>query len=204
MSNKRPFVLGLDLDNATLDYTGGFRRFVSEKTGTPPEQLPAPKNWSYVQSGWPLRDEKHFLETHTEAVRAGMFRDLEAYAGASEALWDLSNKGVYIRIVTHRLATNFNHQTAAADTLYSLDTANIPFRDICFVANKVEVAANCWLDDAPHNVTALREAGNTVIVADFDPEATYNRHLDGLRATDWTQVHTLVLERFNAHQDQAA
>ena len=51
--------------------------------------------------------------------------------------------------------------------------------------------ADAYIDDAPHNITALRQLGNTVIVFD----QPYNRHItEGPRATDWTEVEGIVSE----------
>ena len=46
---------------------------------------------------------------------------------------------------------------------------------------KPEVEADAYVDDGPHNVRALREHGNDVIVFD----QPYNRGLPGPRATTW-------------------
>ncbi|MGZ7015477.1 MAG: 5' nucleotidase, NT5C type, partial [Acidimicrobiales bacterium] len=64
------------------------------------------------------------------------------------------------------------------------------YRDLCFLGQKPEVEADAYIDDAPHNVMALRAAGNTVIVFD----QPYNRELDGLRARSWLDVEELVIE----------
>jgi beta-phosphoglucomutase-like phosphatase (HAD superfamily) len=45
-----------------------------------------------------------------------------------------------------------------------------------------------YIDDAPHNVDQLRDAGNTVIVFD----QPYNRHLPEPRAASWAEVEDLV------------
>ena len=47
------------------------------------------------------------------------------------------------------------------------------------------------VDDASHNVVALREAENHVIVYD----APYNREVDGPRAASWAEVEALALDR---------
>ena len=56
-----------------------------------------------------------------------------------------------------------------------LDQHGIPYRDLCFLGDKPEVEADAYVDDAPHNVEALRAAGNDVIVFD----QPYNGHVDG-------------------------
>ena len=121
-----------------------------------------------------------------------MFRDMAVIDGAAEALWRLSDAGVWIRIITHRLYVNWGHQIAVTDTVDWLDRARIPYRDLCFLGAKPQVEANLYIDDSPANVSALRGAGNEVIVFD----QPYNQELRSPRATSWLDVEEIVLERF--------
>ena len=104
--------------------------------------------------------------------------------GCAEALWRLSDAGVWIRIITHRLYVNWGHHEAVADTVAWLDEHGIPYRDLCFLGAKPEVQADLYIDDAPHNIEALRAAGNEVI-AFAQP---YNADVGGLRAATWDEV----------------
>ena len=108
-------------------------------------------------------------------------------SGVAEALWRLSDAGVWIRIITHRLYVNWGHATAVADTVDWLDATGVPYRDLCFLGAKPQVEADCYVEDAPHNVTALRTTGAPVIVYD----QPYNRDIAGPRAADWTVVENL-------------
>ena len=183
------FTLGLDLDGVCADYVAAFKKYIADKRSIDPETLPPPVSWRFEDAGWGFVDQEEFLNMHVEAVKHGMFRTMPAIEGASEALWELSEAGVDIRIITHRLVTKNLHAMVAADTVAWLDENSIPYRDICFVAKKVMVGADVYLDDAPHNVTLLREAGNTVITYD----AVYNQNISGLRAYGWEDVKTLVI-----------
>ena len=107
-----------------------------------------------------------------------MFRTMPPVEGVAEALWRLSDAGVWIRLITHRLYANWGHAVAVGDTVAWLDEVGIPYRDLCFLGRKPEVEADAYVDDAPHNIEELRRAGNTVVVFD----QPYNRHLDGPRA----------------------
>jgi 5'(3')-deoxyribonucleotidase len=114
--------------------------------------------------------------------------------GAADALWRLSDAGVWIRIITHRLYNNWGHAVAVGDTVAWLDAVGIPYRDLCFLGAKPQVEADCYIDDAPHNVHALRESGAHVIVFD----RPYNHGIDGPRAATWTEVEALVADRVTA------
>lgn len=182
------FVLGVDLDAVCADYNAAFRQVASVELGVPIEQLTTEVSWDFGE--WGL-DRDGFLALHRTAVQQHrMFRDMPAIDGASEALWRLSDAGVWIRVITHRLVTNWGHALIVSDTVDWLDTRRIPYRDLCFLGRKPEVQADAYVEDAPHNVGALRAGGNTVIVFD----QPYNRHLDGPRARTWTEVEALVAE----------
>jgi len=119
-----------------------------------------------------------------------MFRSMPVFENASEVLWRLSDAGVWIRIITHRLYVNWGHAVAVTDTVEWLDQARIPYRDICFLGEKPEVEADIYLEDAPHNIASLRNSGNSVIVFD----APYNQQVDGPRATNWLNCEQMILD----------
>ena len=124
-----PFVFGVDLDGVCADYTRGFRDFCAERLGVSPESLPLERSWDFREWGF---DQAKFEEMHLAAINEGrIFSTLEVIPGAAEALWRLSDAGVWIRIVTHRLYVNWGHGAAAGDTVAWLDAAKIPYRDLC-------------------------------------------------------------------------
>lgn len=180
------FILGVDLDGVCGDYTAALRDVVIERTGADPASLPLARSWDFREWGLSVAQ---FEQLHQAAVlEHRIFRTMPAMPGAAEALWRLSDAGVWIRIITHRLYVNWGHATAVADTVDWLDAAGIPYRDLCFLGAKPQVEADCYVEDAPHNVVALRESGAHVIVYD----QPYNRDVDGPRATDWVTVENLV------------
>ena len=181
-------VLGLDVDGVLADYEAGFRLKVAQMLGVDASTIGRQTCWSLPDSNWPIRSEEHFAALHSAAVLSGMFRQLDPIDGASEGVWALSNAGVRVRIVTHRLGFHGTHGVAAQDTAVWLDRANIPYRDLVFVADKPSVDAHVFVDDAPHNIRALREAGAYTIVFD----QLYNRDAPGPRAHSWDEVVALV------------
>ena len=187
MTGAAEFVLGVDLDGVCGDYVGTFRRIAAERWGVPEESLTREVSWGCEE--WGITSEAEFDDLHRHAVlERRMLRHMDLIPGAAEALWRLSDAGVWIRIVTHRLYINWGHAVTAGDTAAWLDDAQIPYRDLCFIAAKSSVNADAFVDDAVHQVTDLRAAGQTVIVFD----QPYNRHLPGPRATNWAEVEDLV------------
>ncbi len=179
-------MLGVDLDGVCADYSAGFREVVAADRGIDPDDLPMPTRWGFHH--WGL-DDADYARLHKLAVTdKRMLRHLPAIEGCADALWRLSDLGAWIRIITHRLYVNWGHAITVSDTVAWLDEHRIPYRDICFLGAKPQVEADAYIDDAPHNIVALREAGNTVIIFD----QPYNRELDGYRAEDWGEVEELV------------
>ncbi len=193
------FVFGVDLDGVCADYTTGFRDIVASETGRSLDELPLERSWDFRE--WGL-DADGFERLHHQAVTEHrMFANLPAFDGAADVLWRLSDAGVWIRIITHRLYVNWGHATAVSDTVAWLDKNRIPYRDICFLGAKPEVEADLYIDDAEHNIQGLRGAGNEVIVFD----APYNRALSGPRAHHWGEVEEIAMDRmsvFTAVQPQ--
>ena len=188
------FVLGVDLDGVCADHAEGFRAVVAAERGVALESLPPQQTWNFHE--WGLTDED-FEQLHRVAiVDHRMFRSMPPVPGVAEALWRLSDAGVWIRLITHRLYANWGHAVAVADTVAWLDDVGIPYRDLCFLGRKPEVEADVYVDDAPHNIAELRRAGNTVIVFDqpYNRLIDDHRPLEGPRATTWTEVEALVTQ----------
>ena len=180
------FILGVDLDGVCGDYTGALRDVVAERTAVDPADLPLERSWDFHE--WGL-SAAQFENLHQAAVMEHrIFRTMPALPGAAETLWRLSDAGVWIRIITHRLYVNWGHAIAVADTVDWLDQVGIPYRDLCFLGAKPQVEADCYIEDAPHNVVALRESGAHVVVFD----QPYNRDVPAPRAADWAEVENLV------------
>lgn len=182
------FVLAVDLDGVCAQHTEAFRRVVALERNVSEDTLPLVRSWSFEEWGF---DDGDFEKLHRIAVvDYRMFRDIEPMSGCSEALWRLSDAGVWIRLVTHRLYTSWGHRVTVSDTVEWLDRQRIPYRDICFLADKSVVNADAHIEDAPHNITAIRAAGGHVIVYD----QPYNAHLAAPRAHDWTEVEEMIVQ----------
>ena len=199
MAETRQFILGVDLDGVVADHTRRFRDILAELRGVDPESLTLERSWNFTE--WGLDSDEYSVYHRIAVMEHDMFRTMDLVEGAADALWRLSDAGIWIRIITHRLYVNWGHEKAVGDTAAWLDTHQIPYRDLCFLGAKPQVEANAYIDDAPHNIEQLRAMGKTVIVFD----QPYNRHLtDGPRATNWDEVESIVAELAAARLGQVA
>jgi 5'(3')-deoxyribonucleotidase len=186
VSQPRQYILGVDLDGVCGDYTSAFREVVAKERNIDAATLDDQRSWDF--SEWGLTPDD-FHELHRVAVLDHhMFRTMPVVEGAADALWRLSDAGVWIRLITHRLYVNWGHAVVLEDTAAWLDTAAIPDRDICVLGQKPQVEADAYVDDAPHNIVDLQAQGNTAIIFD----QPYNQGTPGLRAHGWVDVEQIV------------
>lgn len=194
MAETRQFILGVDLDGVVADHTRRFRDILAELRGVDPESLTLERSWNFTE--WGLDNDEYSVYHRVAVMEHDMFRTMELVEGAAEALWRLSDAGIWIRIITHRLYVNWGHEKAVGDTAAWLDTHQIPYRDLCFLGAKPQVEANAYIDDAPHNIEQLRAMGKTVIVFD----QPYNRTIEeGPRARDWVEAEAIVTDLASEH-----
>jgi 5'(3')-deoxyribonucleotidase len=189
------FVLAVDLDGVCASYSSSLRPYMMEMGRGDAYELPEPENWNLVTAGW-FSSMDEYLRTHRYAVDRGFFRSMQIMPGVSDALWALSEAEVHIRIVTHRFLTHGDQGQAALDTIAWLQQRRsdgrvlIPYRDLCFLGSKADASADLHLDDAPYQIESLRGADQQVLIFD----QLYNRHLDGPRASGWSEVVAQVLQ----------
>jgi 5'(3')-deoxyribonucleotidase len=183
------FILGVDLDGVVGDFYGAIRKIAAEWLDKPLESLTT--EVKYGLDEWGLDDFGGYERLHRFAVtQRDLFRDMEPIKNAPATLRKLSNQGIRIRIITHRLFIKYFHRTSVTQTVDWLDNYDIPYWDICFMKDKGAVGAHVYIDDAPENILNLRKLGcNTIIFSN-----STNRHLPGLRAENWFDVERLVME----------
>eukprot|EP00924_Labyrinthula_sp_SR-Ha-C_P016704 augustus_masked-scaffold_6-processed-gene-12.38-mRNA-1 protein AED:0.22 eAED:0.24 QI:0/-1/0/1/-1/1/1/0/726 len=99
----------IDMDNTLVDWDGGFIRRYAKKTGKPIEEVR-----DIVRERSEFEIEKNFAEKETEAVieviqEQGFYYELKPFEGAVEALKEMVDMGVDVRLVTSP------HPTCAAE-----------------------------------------------------------------------------------------
>jgi 5'(3')-deoxyribonucleotidase len=183
-------IIGVDLDGVTAKYHNGLRLFIAENEGiTYDEALQLyPKNpETYNLHDW-QNFPNRFVDSHSNAVEKGLYTALRMIEGASDTLWQLSDEGHDIRIITSRFVKNRQHHLVITQTSEWLERHDIPFKDLMFVSRKTDVYADVYIDDAPYNLYAFQEAQKDYIIFD----TSYNKEVEGLRAYGWNDVYNHV------------
>lgn len=183
-------IIASDLDECGVQYYNGLRDSLAEELHLTSEEalLKYPEPLTYGMDSWDFPVD--FKTTHSQAVEKGLYKNLKPIQGASERLWQLSNEGHHIIVVTSRFVVHGQHAKVLTQTGEWLDEHKIPYRDIMFVKNKTTVFADVYIDDAPENILGLQALGRKVIIFD----KLYNRDIEGLRATNWDEVYQIIKE----------
>jgi len=187
--NDNIFILGVDLDGVVGDFYGAVRKIAAEWLNKPLEDLTTEVTFGLDE--WGISEFGGYDRLHRFAVtQRNIFRDMEPIEHAPAILRKLSNQGIRIRIITHRLFLKYSHRTTITQTVDWLDNYDIPYWDICFMNDKGAVGAHVYVDDAPENIISLRNQGCKTIVF----SNSTNRDLPGPRANDWFEVERLVMD----------
>ena len=187
--DESSFILGVDLDGVVGDFYGAMRKIAAEWLDRPLESLTT--EVSYGLDEWGIAEYGGYERLHRFAVtQRNLFRDMAPIKDAPAVLRKLSGRGIRIRIITHRLFLKYSHRTTITQTVDWLDSWDIPYWDLCFMADKGAVGAHVYIDDAPANIERLRDQGCKTIVF----SNSTNRGIPGPRAETWQEVEQLVME----------
>jgi 5'(3')-deoxyribonucleotidase len=187
--DESSFILGVDLDGVVGDFYGAMRRIVAEWLNKPMEALT--QEVTYGLDEWGIAEYGGYDRVHRFAVtQRNLYRDMQPIKDAPATLRKLSTKGIRIRIITHRLFIKHFHRATITQTVDWLDSWDIPYWDLCFMADKGAVGAHVYIDDAPANIIRLRDQGCKTIVF----TNSTNRKLAGPRADTWGEVEKLVTD----------
>jgi len=183
------FIFGVDLDGVVGDFYGAIRKIAAEWLNKPVDSLTT--DVSYGLEEWGLSEFGGYDRLHRFAVtQRNIFRDMEPIENAPAVLRKLSNQGIRVRIITHRLFLKYSHRTSITQTVDWLDKYDVPYWDICFMNDKGAVGAHVYIDDAPDNIMSLRKQGcKTIIFSN-----STNLDLSGPRANSWADVERMVME----------
>ncbi|MFD6092830.1 hypothetical protein ACFWGN_11970 [Oerskovia sp. NPDC060338] len=199
MFDSQPAILVVDLDNTTFDYDRGLAEHMVRTTGQGPSG--PPEFYDYARSGW-FPTNQDWLAAHSAAVMEGLFARMWPYDGALEGLASLREDGFVVKFATARGSRSWmpgpdgdelarvERETTAA----GLRMLGVEYDELHFVASKAEVAGDLHIDDSPSHLADLDARGLPRIAYD----QAYNRHLPGLRATNWDELGSVIRARLGA------
>ena len=187
--DESSFILGVDLDGVVGDFYKALRIIAAGWLNRPLDSLTT--EVSFGLDEWGLAEFGGYDRLHRFAVtQRNLFRDMEPIKDAPAVLRKLSSRGIRIRIITHRLFLKYSHRTTITQTVDWLDSWDIPYWDLCFMADKGAVGAHVYIDDSPANIKRLRDQNCKTIVF----SNSTNREFPGPRAENWQEVEQLVME----------
>jgi 5'(3')-deoxyribonucleotidase len=144
----RSLRLGIDLDGVVADFNAGWiTRYNAEFDGEVP--VDAVQTWDGLHTLTHFSDNREFWTWAAGHGGGSVFRHLDTYAGAVEALNALSGTGHKIVIITSKPGW------AVHDTFAWLADRRIPTREVHIIEDKWTVACDVYLDDAPHQIESL-------------------------------------------------
>jgi len=183
------FIFGVDLDGVVGDFYESMRNIAAEWLNKPIDTLTPEVSFGFKE--WGIDEYGGYDRLHRFAVtQRNIFSEMKPIENAPAILRKLSGKGIRIRIITHRLFLKYSHNTSIRQTVDWLDNFDIPYWDICFMADKGAVGAHVYIDDSPENIINLRRLGCKTIVF----SNSTNRDLSGPRASNWFEVEKVVME----------
>lgn len=177
------------MDGTIADYPEGIRQYLYRHGYN--EQIPYPDHYSLVDStGWPFKNDHEYISAHMKAEEEALYAMLPVYTGVVDTLKSLSDQGVHIRIVTHRLFVHGQHALVVSDTVRWLDANHIPYKSICFTGLKDSIGADLYLEDNADNIKDLRNTGHHCMVVD----QPYNKSVEGPRLYSWEGADHFIIK----------
>jgi 5'(3')-deoxyribonucleotidase len=140
--------LGIDLDGVIADFNAGWIERYNAQFGTDlmPEHVDI---WDAPTLLTHFTDMREFWSwARTAGGGASIFRILQPYHGAIEALHDLAGRHDVVILTT-------KPTFAIHDTFEWLAEHRVPTREVHIVDDKTTVVCDLYLDDADHNLSAL-------------------------------------------------
>ena len=140
--------LGIDLDGVVADFNSGGYGATTGSTA-PNCRLTSVKAWDAIPSLTHFEDMGEFWKWARDHDGHTLFRHLDTYPGAVDALWELGQKRHEIVIITTKPFW------AIHDTFAWIGQHRDPDQGSPHQGRQMEVACDVYLDDGPHVIESL-------------------------------------------------
>lgn len=176
--------LGIDLDGVVADFNRGWIRRYNKQYGSD-LALDSVRTWDAIPSLTHFEDMGQFWRWAQDHDGHTLFRYLEPYPGAIEALTDLDRSHHEVVILTTK------PDWAVHDTFAWIAEHRLPTREVHILEEKWRVDCDVYLDDAPHILAMLRRHRPDRLVCRY--VRPWNAPVSGAYDIgDWVQFTDLV------------
>jgi 5'(3')-deoxyribonucleotidase len=170
--------IGIDLDGVCYSFVDSFRLWAEHTAG---RQFGSIECWDFHKE-WGFTTPE-FLDLMESGCKAGLvFHIGSPMPGSLEGVRAIRAAGHDVVICTTR--GDYAHD-ATHDWLARW---GFPYDEVIITAAKGEHNLDVLLDDGPHNIAAIREAGRRGIVFD----QPWNRHVTGERVYAWPEFVEMI------------
>ncbi len=185
MTHTKPSLrLGIDLDGVVADFTSGWISRYNQEFDA--EIDPASVTfWDGIHKLTHFADMAEFWHWSSDVDGASIFRHLEPYDGAIEALNTLFDEGHEIVILTHK------PRFAISDTFAWLAEHGLKSREVHLIERKWDIDCDLYIDDADHNLEAyVHYRPDRLICRYVQPWNSPREHV--IDIAEWTDLFSLV------------
>ncbi len=142
--------LGIDLDGVVANFTEGWMSFYNREFGTS-LVFEDSRTWGDLVNLTHFAHIGEFWHWASDLDGHSVFRHLDTFPGAVDALKELVGEGHEIVVITSKPSF------AVEDTYQWIEEHEIPTEEVHILEDKWLVAADVYLDDGPHVLPGLVE-----------------------------------------------
>lgn len=178
--------LGIDMDGVIADFNSGWvARYNDEHHAS--VDLDDIDHWDAIPGLTHFRHMGEFWRWASDLDGASLFRHLDPYPGAIEALERLSRDHEIVIVTT-------KPGFAVHDTYEWIAEHRVPTTEVHITDEKWTVPCDVYLDDGPHNLRDLLAHRPQALVCRY--VRPWNRPLSGtVDVTDWPEFEHVVAAR---------
>lgn len=175
--------LGIDLDGVVADFNEGWIRLYNRDFDAD-IPIDAVKEWNGIPKATHFGSMRDFWRWAADIDGHSLFRHLNPYPGAVEALWTLATWHEVVILTT-------KPHFAIHDTYAWISEHQLPTREVHILDHKYSVACDVYLDDAPHNVYHIARNRPEAVTVRF--ARPWNSPVAGTESVEsWDEFVSLV------------